>query len=168
MKLIKNKKIFGCVNVFDFLFILLIIMLLFVSYYRFFLSDDKEVFNTKTSIVYTAKVENVRKELVENIQKGDFIFLSTAVINEYRKIGKIVDIEVEPYKVVQSNLDGTIKNKVKPECYNLILTIHEDGKILSSGYYTSTNEELYTNANLNVATKYASFEMKIQNIEEKK
>ena len=167
MKLIKDKKIFGYINIFDFLFILLIIGLAFASYYRFFLAKDKEVFIADNKLVYTAKIELVDRDIIENLKEKDLIFVATAVRNEYRKIGEITDVYVEPYETLEINLDGTLSKVEHPDYCNVILTINENGKITDRGYYSSSNEELLINSNMNVATKYAEFEMKIQTIEEK-
>lgn len=162
------KNILSYINLFDILFVLLIIVLVFVCYYRFFLSKDKQVFEINNKIIYTAKVENVPKDTVDNIKIDDLIFKGTTLKNEYRKIGKITNIEIEPYKVIQFNSDGTSDNIEFPGSYNIILTIEEDGKFSEGNYYSSTNESLYSNSIVSAATKYVKFEMKIQNIEEDK
>ena len=157
MKMIKNKKVFGLFNLFDFLIIGLVLLLLLSCYYRYFVSDKKELYTSNMEIEYVCYINKVDHRVIDNINIGEHIYMVTARENTYLDIGKITNIELVPYYDIDTN---------EVLFYDVILTVIEIGNKVDDDYVSHTNVELHVGNNMDVITLYTTLNINIKSIRE--
>lgn len=146
----KEGKLFGKVSVIDIFVVLVIAVMAFGVYTRFFSGGTKaDVTNTK--IEYKIKVKSVRQGTVDALKKGGAVYDTQT--KEY--MGRIVSTAEEPCLEEQKLLDGSYVMSEVPERQNVIVTLSVDGATNASGYYTSENKPLYVGSTFVIATPYA-------------
>jgi len=134
----KEGKLFGKISIIDILVVLAILVGALGIYSRFFVSNQK-VETSSSHIEYTMKIKEVRIGTVDALKNyGGVITDSTTK----ESLGEIVDVSYEDAVKSVETANGQLKTSPVPERYDVTLTVRVDGKINSSGFYTSTNQAL--------------------------
>ncbi|MGF0096348.1 DUF4330 domain-containing protein [Peptoniphilus sp. SGI.035] len=161
MKIIDKKgRLFGLINIVDLLVIILILAIVAVGVKRFGTKAAVGEATTKKGII-TAEVKDVRDATANNIKAGDKIF-------DYDKgtyLGKIVAVEVEPYKD-KTEYQGKFYNAEVPGKYRVIMTIDADVKETEDFYQVGT-EQIRIGAEMRIKNKNITTFMTILGIEVK-
>lgn len=161
MKIIDKKgRLFGLLNIVDLLVIILILAIVAVGVKRFGTKAAVGEAATKKGII-TAEVKDVRDATANNIKAGDKIF-------DYDKgtyLGKIVTVEVEPYKD-KTEYQGKFYNSEVPGKYRVIMTIDADVKETEDFYQVGT-EQIRIGAEMRIKNKNITTFMTILGIEVK-
>ena len=130
----KDGKLFGKISIIDIIVILAIIVAGFGIYNRFS-SANAKVATVTQQIEYTMEINDVRMGTIEALQKKGKVFDATT--KEY--LGEITDVSYVDAVSPRTMANGEIKNLEVPEKYDATVTLRVDGKVNSSGYYTSNN-----------------------------
>ena len=121
MKIIENKKLFGKINIFD-IIILLVVLILAIGLFIFLRTTEKTNSGLKEK-TYMIKLDKVITGTSEKIKQGDKIYDNE--INSY--IGEVVSVEKREYtrvvenhetnELVEANVEGyeTLILKLKVE-----------------------------------------------------
>ena len=118
MKIIENKKLFGKINIFD-IIILLVVLALAVGVVIFLRNTEKTT-NTSNEKTYMIKLDKVIAGTSEKIKQGDKIYDNE--INSF--IGEVVSVEKKDYTRVIENYETNEFVEANVEGYEtLILTI---------------------------------------------
>lgn len=155
-----DGKLFGKINIIDLLIIVLVIVLGLSATKK--LDETAAKMNTDKTIQYTVQIEQVRQPTVDALNKKTDGLLD----HETKKaIGDIVDIEVS--KAEESLLlnDGTYKNVILDDKYDVELTMRVLGTETEDNYYTLEGKALIVGAGINVYNEYANVSGIITEIE---
>ncbi len=159
----KEGKLFGKISIVDIVAVLAIIVAGFGIYSRFFAGNEK-VEVTKSHIEYKMKVSEVRIGTVDALKNyGGSIYDTTT--KEY--MGKIINAEYTEAKKESPLANGTVKESLVPERYDVILTVSvDDGKINDSGFFTANNQKISAGSNYVFESKAAKTTGKIIDVYE--
>lgn len=112
----KNKKIFGIINFFD-IIIILVVVCVAAGLYLF---TNKEVVVETKPLVYTLEITDLPTGFSENISVGDNL---TDNVKNYH-MGKVVKAEAVPStKITNDYTNSKIVESVVPERENVIITV---------------------------------------------
>ncbi len=159
--MIKDGKLFGKINLFDFGIILLIIALVIVGALKFKTLDETVDASTPGKIKYTVEINGVRDYTWHAYVSGDAVYDSST--NVY--IGNIVNVDATSSKAFSSLEDGKTKELENPYRYDVVLTIETPGTVTDSGYYANKSIELKVGSEKNIETRYVKNLGKIGSIE---
>ncbi len=134
----KEGKLFGKISIVDILVVLAILVAAFGIYTRFIIGNEM-VETSSSHIEYVLKVQEVRKGTVEALDKYKGPVYDTTT-KEY--LGDIVSVEYTDAKKAVETVNGQMRETIVPDRYDCMVKVRVDGKINSSGYYTSTNQAL--------------------------
>ena len=152
-KLIDEKgRLFGAVSIVDLFAVLLVIVLAFAVYSRFFTKETTALAAVNDTFTYVLRVESVRQVTVDVLRVGDVIYDTDNDI----KLGVITDIEYGDAMRESKRADGSYVYTPVENRYDVTLTISADGLISSGRYYASRSFEISANAQVWFHTKYCS------------
>lgn len=119
----KNGKIFGKINVFDFIVIILCVLLIFgaLSFFGLRLLSDEPLIQNRElkEVEYTIVLNEVRIETVNAFSPETFIYDSDTKV----PIGIITGIETEDAKEIKGTFDGRAVNAPIQGKFKLTLTL---------------------------------------------
>ena len=161
MKIIdSNGRLFGKINMLDFIIVVGIIALLVSVKVKYDKSPAQMSADKK--IIYTVEVEDVRQPTV------DAIYLEQEKVkdNDTKKdIGKIVNITQEKTKENVKLVDGTYKVAEKEDKFDIVLTLETNGTETKDNYFTSTGKKLIVGDSISIYNKKVLVSGKIKSIE---
>ncbi len=158
--MIKDGKIFGKINIFDFAILILIVALILVGTLKFRTLDETVDSSKLGKITYTVLINNVRDYTINAFASGDAVYDSASDVN----IGVITDVNATTSKSFSAIQDGTIKEIENPYKYDVTLTIETPGTVTDAGYFANKSIELKVGSEKNIETLYAKTLGKIGSI----
>ena len=158
--MIKDGKIFGKINIFDFAILILIVALILVGTLKFRTLDKTVDSSNLGKITYTFLINNVREYTANAFVSGDALYDSSTDVN----IGVITNVSATPSKSFLSTQDGSLKEMENPYKYDITLTVETPGTVTDSGYYANKSIELKVGSEKNIETLYAKTLGKIGSI----
>lgn len=152
-KLIDEKgRLFGAVSLIDILAVLIVVVLGFAVYTRFFTKEATAVAAVNDTFEYDLRIENVRMLTIDALREGDRIYDTDNDIY----LGTITGIEYEDALVESKLADGTYAYAPAENRYDVTLHITAEGLVSSGRYYASRSFEISANAQVWFHTKYCS------------
>ena len=161
--MIDNKgKIFGKVSIVDLLIVLLLVVAIGVTVFKFGFSAHKDVNEAGSKIEYVVKVEGVRNFTVDSIKEGAELYddESDALI------GVVKGIEVEKSMDYALKNDGTTVYAEKPDRYDVYLTVESDARILNGAYFANGTKEIGAFSGFKVYSEYFTFDIEVQSVKQ--
>ena len=158
--MLKNGKLFGKINLFDALIVLLIVILILVGTLKFKTFDKAVDSNSNGKIIYTFLINNVRNYTLNAFQSGDSVFDSLTDIN----IGKIINVEAQNARIIKSLENGKTIIAENPYKNDVILTIETPGSDTNNAYYANKSVELKVGSEKKIETRYATSSGRIGSI----
>ena len=155
----KNGKLFGVINIIDFVVVVLAIALLGGAFVKFKVLDKTSTNVDLVPITYTVEIKGVREYFLENVKVGDEIFDSTSSTC----VGTIVDMESSVAQEEMEFPNGTVAYVPSEGKLDIVLTIEGEG-VVNNGYFINKTYELLRNSNREFFTKYAKCEGTILDI----
>ncbi|KAB3534172.1 DUF4330 domain-containing protein [Alkaliphilus pronyensis] len=124
MKLIDNKgRIFGKINIFDLLIIVIILYGGFWGYQRY---NEVQPANSEESEIHLQLfIHEVRNVTTEAIQVGDMLYSS----QNNRFIGEIIDKQVNGAEKLVETKDGKVVKSEIPGKYDMLITVKSFGTV---------------------------------------
>ncbi len=156
----KDGKLFGKISIVDIAVILIILILGFGLYARFW-GQSGAVVSTSEKIECTFLVKNVRNYTADALDKKGALY--DKVSKEY--IGDITKVVVKEGMYQVNMADGSFKQIVPEERYNVYVTAEFSGKASDNGFYTAANKYLGAGTSAMITTKYAECESTVYSIE---
>ncbi len=136
MKWMDEKgRLFGKVNLFDLLVVLLIVVGAIGISMRV-ITPSKQALPTQTA-TYTLKISGVQEFAVDAFAKGDQIYEDGTLLGELAEVPK-----VEQCETLELQPDGTEGMVVHPLLYDITLEMKTDQFRADKGYHIGTNEML--------------------------
>lgn len=159
--MIKNGKLFGKINLFDFAIILLIVALIIAGVTKFKTFDKTVDASSMGKIRYTFLIKDVRSYTADSLVSGDAVFDSATNIN----IGTIVDVQKSPAKVVKTLANGSISTFENEYKNDIVLTIETSGTMSNAGYFANKSIELKVGSEKEIETLYTACLGKVASIQ---
>ena len=158
--MIKNGKLFGKINLFDLLVIVLILLLVFGIGYKFLVLDKEEASNT-VEVTYDLKIETVRDVTVNSFRVDDTVYQYTME----ETIGKVANVASVPATEPFNTLSGETMEAPVQDRYDVIVTVKGTAIRQEDGSLMMGKVKLTEGGELRVATKLAHCIAKVQNVE---
>ncbi len=152
----KDGKLFGKISIIDLAAILVVLVLIAGVAMRFSGNQAVSV-STGQAIECVVKVENVRMQTVNALQKGGAVFDQES--KEY--IGDITGVAEEPGTTMLLMENGEYREVPTEGRYNAYVTIAFTGSVSDAGYYTATNRQMSVGGTLEMNAKFSQCEGKI-------
>ena len=157
--MMKNGKLFGKINLFDFLTILLVLVLIFAIGMKFS-SNEETVVNT-VDVTYELKIESVRDVTVNAFRKGDSVYH----YDTNQVIGTIENIETIEATDPMNTLDGQAIEAPLENRYDVIVTIKTTAVRHETGNLMIGKVKLVEGVQFRAATLFANCQVKVQNLQ---
>lgn len=146
MMIDEKGKLFGKISVIDFVIILVLLIVLVGTAYKF-LADDDIVVTKNDTFTTVIRIDGVKAYYLDYMQPGDVVYEQNA-----GKLGTITKIETEPYQAIFSgDKEGeylTYENR-----YSIYLTLASEGTVNSKGFYAEGNRQLFSGAAVNIQSR---------------
>lgn len=139
----KKGKLFGKINIIDICVVLIIVVAIAVTYFKFNLSAHSDVTKSNATVVYTLEACNVRDFTIDGIKAGDKLFDEETD----KFIGTIVSVDSDTAFDYITRTDGTIVKADMPERKNLIITVECPAIIREGAVVTESGKQIYLNQN---------------------
>ena len=156
----KNGKLFGKINMFDALILIIVVALVVAGITKFRTFNQTVDTSLPGKITYEFLISNVRDYTLKSFQSGDEVYDEASKIN----IGKIVSIDSRDAKVIKSFADGSTEIVQNPYRKDVILTIETPGSETENAYFANKSIELKVGSEKKIETLYASSYGKISKI----
>ncbi|MBE7031143.1 MAG: DUF4330 domain-containing protein [Ruminococcaceae bacterium] len=163
MILDKKGKLFGKVSVIDLAVILIVLIAIGATVFKFGLSPHRDVVVSDASIEYTFKIKGLRDFSAKQFAVGDAVYDAEAK----KAIGKIVDVSLEPATEYLHNADGTIAETEKPEKSDVYLTIQSDARITNEGYFANGTRQIAVGSSIDISTQKIECSGKVTQVRQK-
>ena len=157
--MIKNGKLFGKINLFDCLVILLVFVLIFAVGMKV-LSHQETVTNT-VNATYELKIESVRDVTVNALHKGDNVYH----FESNQIIGTIEDIKTVAATDPMNTLDGKAIEAPVENRYDVIITVKTTAVRHDTGNLIVGKVKLVEGVQFRAATLFANCQAKVQNLQ---
>ena len=146
----EKGKLFKKINIIDLALLLVIVISIGATVYKFGFSTHKSVVTADTKITYVLRVKAIRQMAVDAINIDDVIYETVTK----KAIGKIVDKKVTEATEFVNMADGTLSKEDKiPEKFDVYLTVEAKGLVSNDGYFVEGNHQLNIFSNVNFSTK---------------
>ena len=155
----KNGKLFGKLNVFDFAVILLILVLLFGIGYKFLVLNREEAKNTVT-VTYDLKIKSVRDLTVNAFQVGDTVYHYKLEEN----IGTITAVTPSPAVDYMETLEGEIVNATVQDRYDLVVSVKGTAVLQDDQNLMMGKVKLVEGTEFRASTQLANCTATIENV----
>ncbi len=158
--MMKNGKLFGKINLFDLLVILLILVLAVGIGYKF-LVIDKEVAKNTVEVSYDLKIETVRDVTVNAFREGDTVY-------HYKleePIGAVAGITATPAMDTLETLSGEALSVPVEDRYDLVVTVKGTAVRQDDGNLMMGKVKLVEGTELRVATQLAHCTALVENVQ---
>jgi hypothetical protein len=146
MMIDEKGKLFGKISVIDCVIILVLLVVIAGTAYKFLGDDDISVTKNDT-FTTVVRIDGVKEYYL------DFVHMGEVVYEQYGgKLGTITKIETEPYQTILSgDKDGaylTYENR-----YSIYLTLASEGTVNSKGFYAEGNRQLFSGATVSIQSR---------------
>lgn len=146
MKIIKDKKLFGKISVFDVIIAIVGVIIIVFAYNYLYSSSNMKIGNTYSNVIFKIKLDNLPVGTSEQINSGDLIYDNET--NVY--IGKVTNYETQEFKkVIKDYENNKYVEAAVPDRETVILTVetsvYDAGAdlITANNYYVKVGKELH-------------------------
>ncbi|MBQ7792152.1 MAG: DUF4330 domain-containing protein [Clostridia bacterium] len=158
--MIKNGKLFGKINLFDFAVIILILILIFGIGYKFLVINKEEQKNTVT-VTYDLYIESVRDLTVNAFHVGDTVY-------HYKldqAIGQVADIQTQPAENPMDTPDGTVVNAPVEGRFDLTVSVTGTAVLQDDGNLMMGKAKIVEGTEIRASTQLANCTATIKNVQ---
>ena len=153
-----NKgRIFGKINIIDICVVVILIIAVAATYFKFNMSAHSDVTTSNGRAEYTILAKGLRSFTVDQFEIGDKVFDKESE----KCIGEVVAVETAPAYEYITKTDGNIVHAQMPERYDLRVTVQTDAVINDKGINANSAKFLYLNQNSTYYTQTVQVEAKL-------
>jgi hypothetical protein len=149
----KDGKLFGKVNIIDIGLVILVILIAFGTYWRFYGNGKAQKVIENTKISYVVEIRGAKKLYLDGIKVDDLV----GNVQTSKQYGRIKSITSEPYKDFIIDINGEYKEAIVPNLWKIFLTIEADGVEAGDGFYINEKPFKISNNMEYFKTKYMQF-----------
>ena len=153
-------KLFGRFNIIDLLFVLIIVIAISATVYKFGFSENRDATVASEKIEYVLKAEKVRMFTVDAFEIGDTVYDDESS----KAIGVITKVDYKPSEQHLEKSDGTIAKSVMPERYDAYVTIECDARISDDGYFANGTKQISKFSTIKIATQKVEVTTKVDGV----
>lgn len=158
----KNGKVFGKINIIDFLVVLVIVVVIAGIGYRLFSSKGNEATDIK-QFEFVVRVEGVRDMTIDALEKKGKVYASKNNI----EIGEITDVKVEPFMQSTVSFEGKRSFIEVPEYYTAYITISSEGTISNGQHYDNDKTAIDSGRGYVISSRHVATHGEIVSITDK-
>lgn len=156
----ENGKIFGKINILDFIIILILLIMIGGAVYKFGFVDNTLYIPEYHEGVITIKAANLCDYECEALQKGD-----PMSVPKVQDLGEIIDIQFQPTIENQKSIDGKIYNVENPLLRDVVITIKCDElSYRSENYFVGKNYKVIAGQSLDASNGLFEFKATVTNV----
>lgn len=133
-----NGKLFGKINIIDFMVLLVILLMIAGVGYKFYMDGKQNAVNNSQLLEYKVSVINIRNFTADAVEADDKLYDNKT--GSY--MGKVIGKEVKPYREYITKTDGTVVLAEKPERLEVILTIQVPGVENNYSFLANGNRDI--------------------------
>lgn len=156
----KKGKIFGKLNVIDFIALIVVLLLIAGIGYKYVGNGVKSVTDNPDLLQYTVSITDVRNYSVDALQINDKMYDSKT--DTY--MGKIIAKEVKPYKDYITKTDGNVVLAEKPQRFEILLTLEVPGVENAYGFLASGKRDINRQSTLQLESYIISLISKVVDV----
>lgn len=146
MMIDEKGKLFGRISVIDCLIILVFLVVIAGTAYKF-LGNDEITVTKNDTFTTVIRIDGVKDFYLDAIHTGDVVYELNG-----GKLGTITKVESEPYRAILSgDKEGeylTYENR-----YTIYVTLATKGTVNSSGFYAEGNRQLFSGASISIQSR---------------
>ncbi len=157
-----NGKLFGKISIVDLCVILLVVVAVCATVYKFGFSRHSNVNESDTRIEYVLKIKAVRDFTLNSIKPGDELYDDET--NKF--LGTVSKVDSKPAMDFALKSDGTYHYAEKPERYDAYVTVESDARVIDGGYYANGNKEIGEFSNIEIYSQTVSCESTVESVKE--
>lgn len=156
----KKGNLFGKFNIIDLLFVLIVVIAVGATVYKFGFSENRDVTVASEKIEYVLKAEKVRMFTVDAFEVGDTVYDDESS----KAIGVITKVDYKPCEQYFYKNDGTIVKSVMPERYNAYVTVECDARISDDGYFANGTKQISKFSTIKITTQKVEVTTKVDGV----
>ena len=149
----KDGKLFGKVSIIDIGLIILVILIAFGTYWRFYGNGKAKKATENIKISYVVEIRGLKKLFLDGIKVDDLV----GNVETSKQYGRIKSITSEPYKDFIIDNNGEYKEAIVPGQWKIFLTIEAYGAEAGDGFYINEKPLKISNNMEYFKTKYMQF-----------
>ena len=159
-KLTKNGKLFGKINVLDFIIIAILLVMLAGVVYKFGFVDNSLYIPDFKEGTITVRAVSMSKNDKNALAVGD-----PFCVPNVQKLGKIVDIQYENTLENQKSTDGNVYTAANPLLYDAVITIEcDEMSYRNDNYYVGKNYKVISGQSLDVSNGILNFKSTVVSV----
>ncbi len=163
MKLIKNGRLFGILNIFD-LFVILIVVSLIAGVYFVFIRDDGETAGEQVKVVYELQLEETWKALyIDAFAPGEKVYFKESDIY----IGTITEVKFEEAWEYGNDINGNWIYAKSEGYYVITLVIEANAVKSGDGFIVENNWNAFNGTTIEFSTRRHTTLGMVKSLEEK-
>lgn len=158
--MLKNGKLFGKINLFDFAVILLILILVLGIGYKFLVLNKETQQNTVT-ITYDLEIKSVRDVTVNAFRVGDTVY-------HYKldeAIGQITQVTPRPATDDMDTLNGTVVDASVEGRFDVTISVTGTAVLQDDGNLMMGKAKIVEGTELRASTQLANCTATIKNVQ---
>lgn len=158
--MLKNGKLFGKINLFDFAVILLILILVLGIGYKFLVLNKETQQNTVT-ITYDLEIKSVRDVTVNAFREGDTVY-------HYKldeAIGQITKVTPRPATDAMDTLNGTVVDASVEGRFDVTVSVTGTAILQDDGNLMMGKAKIVEGTELRASTQLANCTATIKNVQ---
>ena len=156
----KKGKLFGKFNVIDLLIVLVVLLAVVATVYKFGFSAHKDSTVLSGKIEYVLKAENIRMFTVNALVVGDTVYDEESG----KAIGVITDVDYTPYEQYVTTINGTISKSKVPEKYDAFVKVECDARISDDGYFANGTKQIVKFSTMKITTQKIEVTTKVDSV----
>lgn len=134
----KKGKLFGRLNMIDFIALVVVFLLIAGVGYKYVFTGVKSITNNPDLLQYTVSITDVRSYTADALVINDKLYDSKT--DTY--MGKIIGKEVIPYKDYITKTDGNVVLAEKQQRFEVLLTLEVPGVENAYGFLASGKRDI--------------------------
>ena len=140
--IIDNKgRLFGKINIIDICVILVVVMAIAVTYFKFNFSAHSDVVTSNATATYTIRAYKVRSFTADAIAVGDKVFDKETD----KFVGTVTAVSSAQAKDFVTLSDGVVKSAPMPDRYDVEVSIECPVVVKNGATITESGKQLYLN-----------------------
>jgi len=155
----KNGKVFGKINIIDFLVIVVLGVVIAGMGYRVFSTRANEAKDLQ-KFEFVVKVDGVRDVTLNALNKKGKVYASKNNI----ETGEIINVESEPFKQSTISFEGERTFLEVPDRYTVYVTIAAEGTVVNGDHFDADKTAIDSGRGYLVSSRYVSTQGEIMSV----
>lgn len=156
----KKGKLFGKINVIDFMVLVVLLLMIAGVGYKFYMDGRQNAVSNSQLLEYKVSIINIRNFTADAVEINDKIYDNKTG----SFMGKVINKEVKPYKEYITKTDGTVAFAEKPGRLEMILTLQVPGVENNYSFLANGNRDINRQSLVYLDSKLISVEGRVVDV----